>query len=78
MKRDWRLLCAAGASLFAFVGLFAILRGIRRDAEFQMNGCPPNVFCEVYHPLYEAILAVATFPLTCAAFIFALWAYLRP
>ena len=52
MQRDWRLLCSALASLLAFFGLFAIWRGFRRDAEFAINGCPPNVFCEVDHPLF--------------------------
>ncbi len=78
MQRDWRLLCSALASLLAFFGLFAIWRGFRRDAEFAINGCPPNVFCEVDHPLFEIILGVATFPLTLTAFLFAFWAYLRP
>ncbi len=77
MKRDWRLATASACIPLSAAGFWAQVRITVREFEFAMNGCPPNVFCTVYRPLWESLLAFAAYPAAILSFLLVFWTLLR-
>jgi len=78
MKRDWRLVAAAVMMSVAIAGTYLTHIVNARILVFSKTGCPKNTFCEMHYPAWEKLLVLSVIPSIGLAFIFVIWAFLRP